>query len=375
MIKGITKLAKFANLSHSLSPSYLVTDYLLPVTHYLCIAMTIEITEDEIYEQFQEAGEEQLQWDPSDELDITYKFDARISQGWSREIRLREGIIIALDQHRLTDQWNVSTFEGERSKIWMCFNLLGQEELVSATCPFRYEVLGKARKYRLGSNGLLDKKIFKYSDIEQHSRFYVEVQPEILRSFTSTLDGELPKDLQHLIKSPSEVAYERDKSIQPLMTSVIQQILQCSYQGMVKRAYLESKTIELIALVLDHEIAIQQGEVTKGALKPEQLERIHYAKELLLRNMGNPPSLAELARQAGLNDLMLRQGFRQAFGTTVFGQLQAYRLDVAKQLLAEQDITVDQVAHHVGYASTTSFTKAFKRKFDVTPKAYQKTWR
>ncbi len=65
------------------------------------------------------------------------------------------------------------------------------------------------------------------------------------------------------------------------MNTVLQQILHCPYQGMVKRAYLESKVIELIALVLDRERAIQQGETKKVFLKPEQIERVHYAKEIL----------------------------------------------------------------------------------------------
>ena len=157
-----------------------------------------------------------------------------------------------------------------------------------------------------------------------------------------------------------------------MMMAVIQQILHCPYQGMIKRAYLESKAIELIALVLDHEVTIQQGESKQSALKPEQLERVHYAKEILLRDMGNPPSLAELALQVGLNDFMLRQGFRQVFGTTVFGQLQAYRLSIAKQLLSEQDMSVSEITRHVGYTSVSYFSRAFKKKFGIGPKAYQK---
>ncbi|NEP19942.1 MAG: AraC family transcriptional regulator, partial [Leptolyngbya sp. SIO4C1] len=51
--------------------------------------MTIKVTMDEFNNQFQEADEVQLQWDATDELDRIYKFDARFSQGWRREIQLR----------------------------------------------------------------------------------------------------------------------------------------------------------------------------------------------------------------------------------------------------------------------------------------------
>ena len=204
----------------------------------------------------------------------------------------------------------------------------------------------------------------------------IQVQPEeSYLNLGENAEKNLPKNLDHLIRTSSQETYRRSGDTQPMMNTVLQQILHCPYQGMVKRAYLESKVIELMALVLDHEIAIQQGEVKKASLKLEQIERIHYAREILLKNLTNPPSLDELARQAGLNEFLLRQGFRHCFDTTVFGILRERRLELAKQLLAEQDISVTEAAYRVGYASLPSFSQAFKRKFGISPKTHQKNCR
>lgn len=110
-------------------------------------------------------------------------------------------------------------------------------------------------------------------------------------------------------------------------------------------------------------------------LNPDQLNRLYIAKDVLLKRADCPPSLMELARQVGLNDYLLKRGFRQVFGMTVFGYLQNYRLEKAKQLLAEQKLTVAGVARAVGYASLSSFTHAFQRKFGMNPKAYQQACR
>ena len=159
------------------------------------------------------------------------------------------------------------------------------------------------------------------------------------------------------------------------MSALLLQILQCPYKGLTKRMYLESKAIELVALVLDHEVTIQQGEVKKCVLKPEQLERIHYAREILLKALSTPPSLLDLASQVGLSGTLLKSGFRSVFGTTVFGALQSHRLEIAKQLLTEQGSSVAEVAHLVGYTSAVAYARAFRRKFQIGPKAYQKTCR
>lgn len=232
-----------------------------------------------------------------------------------------------------------------------------------------------AGNYYVRSNGLNYQTACDCLDLKPYSEIAVSIEPSTLRSFVASLDGDLPQNLQHLVKASNEAIYARSGETQPTMATVLQQILNCPYQGMVKRAYLESKAIELMALVLDHEIAIQQGEPKKIFLKPEQIERIHYAKEILLRDLNNPPSLEELAHQAGLNDFMLKQGFHHCFGTTVFKVLRSHRLETARQLLAEQDITVTEVAKLVGYASTRSFARAFRRQFGISPKVHQKACR
>lgn len=337
--------------------------------------MTIKLTWNDFFvEQFQEAAEEK-QWDASDERDITYQFDARFSQGWRREIQLREGLSLFVDRHRLIDRLLISSLGGEISTISCMFVLSGRGQgTISSTLNealFSY----LPTKYFLESNGVGHQGIGNFLDTDLFSIVNIDIHPSVLRSFATSPYGELPRNLQHLIQPPSKEAYWRSGDTTPMMVTVLQQILQCPYQGMVKRIYLESKVTELIALVVDHEIAIQQGEDEKNPLKPEQLERVHCAKEILLRDLSNPPSLTKLAHQVGLNAFMLGQGFRQVFGNTVFGQLQAYRLEAARQLLAEQDITIAEVSHRVGYASTTSFSKAFKKTFGISPKAYQKSCR
>lgn len=335
--------------------------------------MTIKLTLDEFHEQFQEAKEEELQWDASDELDIVKKFDTRIAQGWWRTIWLREGIRIEINQAQHRDRVRVK-YPEMKHQILCVFTLSGQLQtgVISMHGEKLYpQVVGK---YYLRGSGFGPRFFCDCSDAKPYSEIQIFIDPKVFCSFTSS-DGELPKNLQHLIKPSSQEIYRRTRNTQPMMNTVLQQILHCPYQGMVKRAYLESKAIELIALVLDREIAIGQGEAKTVSLKPEQLERIHYAKEILLRDLSNPPCLEELARQAGLNDFILKKGFREVFDTTVFGVLQAHRLELAKQLLAERSISTTEISRMVGYASPNSFARSFKHKFGFTPTAYRKACR
>ncbi|MEM9091951.1 MAG: AraC family transcriptional regulator [Cyanobacteria bacterium P01_F01_bin.53] len=338
--------------------------------------MTIRLTQDDVEEQYQEADEEALQFDPNDGLDITWKYDARFSQGWRREIELREGMYLYIDQSQATDRLIVESPEAEGLNIHFMFQLSGNAQWIEISRSDKALLNRATGQYSVRGNGLNNQITCDYGT-HAWSSISIEISPNILNSFAASSDKELPKNLQHLVRPLTKELYWGHKNIQPMMATILQQILHCPYQGIVKRAYLESKVIELTALVLDHEIVVQQEgkENKKVFLKPEQLERIHYAKEILLRDLNNPPSLATLAHQSGLSEYMLRQGFRHCFDTTVLNVLRDYRLEMAKQILAEQNITVAEVAHRVGYASLSYFSRAFKHKFGINPKNYQKACR
>lgn len=168
----------------------------------------------------------------------------------------------------------------------------------------------------------------------------------------------------------SEQPYDYLGKTTPVMQIALEQILNCPYQGLTKQIYLEGKCWELIALRLEQLVASYSQLSKSRVLQPDDIDRIHLAKEVLIRHLNNPPSLLGLARQVGLNDYKLKLGFRQVFGTTVFGYLHAYRMEQARLLLAERQMKAKEVAKLVGYASPSRFTAAFKRKFGVSPSVY-----
>lgn len=96
-----------------------------------------------------------------------------------------------------------------------------------------------------------------------------------------------------------------------VMQQVLQQILHCPYQGITRQMYLEGKVLELLALQLEQAIANHQAPSQLQSLRPDDIDRIYQAKEILIQNLDNPPSLMTLARQVGLNDFKLKLGFRQ----------------------------------------------------------------
>ena len=99
---------------------------------------------------------------------------------------------------------------------------------------------------------------------------------------------------------------------------------------------------------------------------PER-EKLNQAKDILLNNLDNPPSLSEISRQIGLNTFKLKKNFKEVFGVPVFKYLQNERLTLAHKMIRNQEATVQEAAWHVGYDSLSSFSNAFEKKFGYRP--------
>ncbi|MEM7730411.1 MAG: AraC family transcriptional regulator [Pseudomonadota bacterium] len=91
-------------------------------------------------------------------------------------------------------------------------------------------------------------------------------------------------------------------------------------------------------------------------------------------NLSEPLSIAELAAVAGMSPSWFRDCFRTATGMPVHAYVRERRLQRARRLLTDTPRaplaarpSIQQVAHACGFADQSHLTRAFKRRFGVTP--------
>lgn len=146
--------------------------------------------------------------------------------------------------------------------------------------------------------------------------------------------------------------------------SLARQLMNCPFSGPERSLYLGGKALQLASLTVAQ--CVSDAVHLKVPLSSRESEMIRQARDILIAEMHKPPSLNSLARRVGLNSRKLNGGFRRIFGTTVFGFLQEYRLEVAYKLLAAGEMSVSEAAFHVGYRAT-HFTTIFRKRFGISP--------
>ncbi|MEH2107910.1 helix-turn-helix domain-containing protein [Nostoc sp.] len=324
--------------------------------------MTITISQqafDELWKETRTNGTSHYP-DPGDQFDLMHKFPQPLGRGYWREIQLREGFNLTIADYRVCDRLMIEFSDLDTTGIEYHFHLSGQTQCRQTNL--------EAGKYGVYGRGIEIESLGDISAREPFLEVIIEMLPETLHSLAGNPDGEIPKELQHLVRSSEQECYCRDGIATPAMQTVAKQIIQCPYQGIAKRVYLEGKALELMGMLLAVETEIQDGESNPHPLTGDLVDRIYYARDILQQRLDNPPSLRELARLVGLNECTLKQGFRRVFGTTVFGCLHGYCMEQAWQMLQTGTWKVGEVANMVGYKDLTAFGRAFRKKFGIRPR-------
>lgn len=102
----------------------------------------------------------------------------------------------------------------------------------------------------------------------------------------------------------------------------------------------------------------------------ESAAKIKKAKNIIIKNLADAPTLTDLSKMVGLNTKALKEGFKELYGKPVFTYLFHYRMEEARKMLEAGTHNISEVAPLVGYSSASHFITAFKRKYGVTPKQF-----
>jgi LacI family transcriptional regulator len=81
--------------------------------------------------------------------------------------------------------------------------------------------------------------------------------------------------------------------------------------------------------------------------------------------------VGDILRAVPLSRSTLERRYEQILGRSPKQDILRFRLNRAKQLLAETDLTLDAVAEKVGLEHTEYLGRIFKKKFGVTPARFR----
>jgi len=325
--------------------------------------MTIILSREDHQDLLKEGHQTRSENTAESKVYFRYPEELGYAHHWSMEVR--SGIKLAIKDRYCYQPLIIKQPEREHP-IELSFCLAGER----GDSVFGDSISGRNVLF---GNGICPSGELMFSPNQQLLIIDLHIKPEVFPSLLPQASDLSLDVIKTLLRDRSEWLYALSKKTNPAMEIVLQQILNCPYQGYIKQLYLESKTLELISLQLGE--LFDSPPNSPKRLKISDRDCVYHARHILNKHLQQAPTLVELARQVGLNERKLKEGFQQVFQTTPFEYLRDRRLEQAQQLLLDTNQSVQEVARAIGYRSRSQFANAFRQKFGVNPKAYQRHWR
>ena len=187
------------------------------------------------------------------------------------------------------------------------------------------------------------------------------------------------------------IAFPRSKAL-PGLDKQQTKILRQAFESMERRDFPASDEIaKCFAQLVEEHRDRQDHSVVKGRAALHQL-LVGYLREVahadegnqsagtsstllacietIRANLGNPPSVDSLSKQAGLSTTAFRKRFRKEVGYSPLDYLNRQRVFEAQRLLNREGSQIKEISHRLGCASRQCFSTVFKRVTGVSPGTY-----
>jgi AraC family transcriptional regulator, transcriptional activator of the genes for pyochelin and ferripyochelin receptors len=211
----------------------------------------------------------------------------------------------------------------------------------------------------------IDKGVLRFKETNS-SMFIIQFTKETFLRLTRDANEVLNRFGENIINGKVAILSPSNLPLDVIMQNIIKNIVNCAYKDGLKKMFLLSKSIEF--LVLQAEACNLSNGLTHSYIKTNyDKDCILYARECVMNRLETPPSLSELARIVGINEYKLKRGFKEMFGTTVFGYLSDARLEIAKNDIMQRKKSISEIAMDLGYSSVQHFSLSFKKKYGYSP--------
>jgi len=314
---------------------------------------------------------------------VDFTASLQVYEHWAKTGRSTRVLRVALDEH-LSKEYHLLGSD--------CFLSIGREEPARLLAKARFDVSGwtllqvqlqgdvvetfsdqslETRNTACILSHFGEGSTLHFQSLGEQPRTLVVLgfKPEMLESKLGLDQKALKAHFNALGRADKSTTQFRLLEPNPRMVQSAREILDLPQEDALYPLMVESIATSLLLQCLN-ELRSQKGQGDRAIrLRDTDIQQLNRVKHRIEADYVSPLSLQELGKFSGLNRQKLTGGFKLLFGVTVNEYLVFQRMTNARGLL-KQGLTAGETARRVGYQEQSSFTRAFKRFFGVTPREY-----
>lgn len=125
-------------------------------------------------------------------------------------------------------------------------------------------------------------------------------------------------------------------------------------------------------VVQPHRDGSQSQQIARPVARSRESQRLGQVFDYLHSQLAAQHSVASLAKRAGMSPRTFLRRFDEATGTTPARWILQERLARARTLLANAELSMEEVAAQAGFATPASLRHHFRQRFALSPRDYRK---
>ncbi|NMO94955.1 AraC family transcriptional regulator [Paenibacillus lemnae] len=203
--------------------------------------------------------------------------------------------------------------------------------------------------------------LLKFKDKLQ-ARHYAEIEAAVEQMVQAMREGRYPADYCHFILASTVFIYsDYLKSVRYKDPSQGHSDLYNQYLKVTSIQCFQEWLLDSVSTFLAH---------TEKRNSDRALSTLESAKHYIEDHLSGDLSLEAVSSQVFLSAKYLSRLFKEELGITYTDYVTSRRMERAKTLIEKQNMTVEQIASTVGYATAAYFIKKFKDNYGCTPGNY-----
>lgn len=132
--------------------------------------------------------------------------------------------------------------------------------------------------------------------------------------------------------------------------------------------------LDLVEKIIFHEygnyLALNGIRSVKLETRKEILRRLRVARQYMDGEFLDVNEIGQVASVCSMSEFHFFRSFRQAFGISPYQYLLTKRLELARNLIIKGEMSLTHIAAHCNFPDIFTFSKAFKRHYQVSPSRF-----
>jgi AraC-like DNA-binding protein len=149
--------------------------------------------------------------------------------------------------------------------------------------------------------------------------------------------------------------------------TMLKELFEIKENDPVRQIKRLSSVIHLIERSL-HSFLRQEQATLPRSVKKTDLESMQHIEQILSSRLEGFPSLESLAHEVFMSTSKLKNLFKQVYGHTLYDYYNKSRLQRARELLINGQVSIKQAGSEIGFSNLSHFAKAFRKEFGILPR-------